>query len=129
MTVHQGNYTSVYTYKVKLHFFSTRPSDRAQIVHTCADRDEIGSQLTNNGPTPPHSDRNPFVSKAVRPTAVRRMQTVCCGQCEAKRRIAALFGEVLLYQHQRIINYDERVHRIKQLTRGNNTIPSHLRRL
>ena len=52
------------TYTFKIHFFSTRPSDRAQIWHACADRDETGSHLKQSWPTPPHSDRNPFVSKA-----------------------------------------------------------------
>ena len=43
---------------IKLNFkkalFSTRPSDRAQILHACADRDEIGSQLKKilTDPTP-----------------------------------------------------------------------------
>ena len=43
----------------------------------------------------------------------------------AMRRFASLFGEVLLYQHETHRHYDESVHRIKQHTRGNNTIPYH----
>ena len=46
-------YKSTSTYKFKRAFFSTRPSDRAQIWHACVDRDETGShqkKLTN--PTP-----------------------------------------------------------------------------
>ncbi len=46
-------YSCSSTYKFKRAFFPTRPSDRAQIWHECADRDETGShqkKLTN--PTP-----------------------------------------------------------------------------
>ena len=34
--------------KIKRHFFRQRRSDRAQILHVRADRDEIGSQLKKN---------------------------------------------------------------------------------
>ena len=40
------------TYKFKT-LFSTRPSDRAQIWHACADRDETGSHPKKNYPTHP----------------------------------------------------------------------------
>ena len=43
--LHLTQTTITSTYKVKSHFFRHGPSDRAQILHACADRDEIGSQL------------------------------------------------------------------------------------
>ena len=61
---------------------------------------------------PPHPisiETRLYRRPSVRPTAVRRLQAVHCGQSEAKRRIAdmrrfaSLFGEMLLYQHQRIV--------------------------
>ena len=45
----------------------------------------------------------------------------------AMRRFAFWGGSTLSTSTHR--HYDESVHRIKQLTRGNNTIPYHIRRL
>ena len=65
-------------YKLEGHFFSNRPSDRAQILHACADRDENGSHLKKIPPTPPQSNTKPIriegLSSDVRRTVVRSGQ-------------------------------------------------------
>ena len=97
-------------YKLEGHFFSNRPSDRAQILQACADRDENGSHLKKSDPPHPNLIQNPFVLKAVRQTAaVRRSSDRRCGQISYAHaslrfaRFASLLGEMLLYQHQRIV--------------------------
>ena len=75
-------------------------------MHACADRDEISSQLTKML-TPPHpivietpSYRRPSgrLQAAGRPSEGR-----CAKSAMRIRRFASLFGEMLLYQHQRIV--------------------------
>ena len=84
------------TYKVKRHFF--RHGRRIAPKFCTHVRIETRLALSSNKfwPTPPHSNRNPFLSKAVRPAAGRPLWTnqLC---------VASLFGEVLLYQHQSIV--------------------------
>ena len=108
---------AIWTTKSKT-LFSTRPSDSAKMLHACADRDENGSHLKK---IPPHFNRNPFLSKAAgRPSEAGR-----CGHISYASLRFAIWGSVTLststHRH-----YDERVHRIKQLTRGHNTIPYHI---
>ena len=89
-------------YKLEGHFFSNRPSDRAQILQACADRDENGSHLNKSDPPHPNLIQNPFVLKAVRQTsAVRQISYAHTSLRFA--RFASLLGEMLLYQHQRIV--------------------------
>ena len=82
--------------KVKRAFFR---DDRDQIWHACADSDETGSHLNKlTHPSPPHLLINLFVSASVRCSGGGR-----CVDRSAMRRFTSLFGEVLLYQHQRIV--------------------------
>ena len=110
--------------------FPNRPSDRAQIVHACADRDENGSHLKKNRTHPPQSNTKPIRIEG-RPSAVSRQpsdgrQTEGVNKSAmrmrrfasiASRRLLrfAFWGNVTLststHRH-----YDESVHRIKQLT-------------
>ena len=89
---HVGCHLSTYTFKT---LFLTRPSYRAQIWHACADRDETSSHLKKIDP--PHSNRNPFESEAVRPTAGGCGPSAAVDK-SAMRSFASLFWEVLLYQ-------------------------------
>ena len=110
---------------------SNRPSDCAKILHACADRDEISSHLKKIAPTPPQSTtkhiliegRQPSVAKS----AVRRPSSEGMYKSAMRMRLFPSFtnfafgGNVTLststHRH-----YDESLHRIEQLTRGNNTI-------
>ena len=98
---------SLSTYKVKRHFFRQGRRIAPKFCTHVRIETRLALSLKKNGPTPPHSDRNPFVSKAVRPTAVRRLQAVRLLWTKRRiadmRRFASLFGEMLLYQHQRIV--------------------------
>ena len=81
--------------KLKGTFFYMAVGPRPNFAHMCALRREWLSPkifFTH----PPHSNRNPFLLKAVRPAAGRPLWTnhLC---------VASLFGEMLLYQHQRIV--------------------------
>ena len=73
------------------------------------------------GPTPPHSDINPFLSKAVQPSDGRQACQISYAHASLRSLNFAFVGNVTLststHRH-----YDESVYRIKQLTRGNNTI-------
>ena len=75
-------------------FFDTAVGSRPNL-HAYADGDETGSHLKKNDPPHPilietRSYRRPLY----RPLYVDK---------SAMRRFASLFGEVLLYQHQRIV--------------------------
>ena len=96
--------------KLKGTFFDT-----AEILHACADRDEMGSQLKIETPS-----RNQFSYRrpsgrlqAIRPAAGCKPPAVD----KAAMRRLAFWGNVTLststHRH-----YDESVHRIKQLSRG-----------
>ena len=109
-------------YKTLKVLLSNRPSDCAKILHACADRDEISSHVKKIAPTPPHSDRNPFLSKAVRPSVSRQQDCQISYAHASLRSLNFAFGGNVTLSTSRHRHYDESVYRIKQLTRGNNTI-------
>ena len=93
------NKMQISTYKVKRHFFRHgHPTSPKFGTHV---RIETRLALTQICFGPPHSNRNPFLSKAVRPSR-RRLQAVR-PLWTHQLCVAWLFGEVLLYQHQRIV--------------------------
>ena len=91
--------------------FSYRPSDRAQILHACADRDENGSHLKKLHP--PQSNTKPIRIEG-------RSSDGQISYAHASLRIA--FGGNVTVSTSTLRHYDESVYRIKQLTRGNHTI-------
>ena len=95
------------------------------MLHACADRDENGSHLKKiDRPNPilieTRSYRRPSGRRlqAVRPKPAAVDNQLCVASLRLFWRSVTLSTST--YRH-----YDERVHRIKQLTRGNNTIPYH----
>ena len=110
-------------------------------MHACADTDENGSYLKKIGPTPPQSNTKPIRIEG-RPSDVSRQpsdgrQTECVDKSAMRmRRLASLaslrfarfaslrfaFGGNVTLSTSTHRHYDESVHRIKQLTRGHNTI-------
>ena len=90
--------------------FSNRPSDCAKILHACADRDEISSHLKKIAPTPPQSTTKPILIEGCQPSvaksAVRRPKACTnqlCACFSSLRSLTSLLGEMLRYQHQRIV--------------------------
>ena len=105
---------------LKYTFFDTAVGSGKKNWHASADRDETGSHLDKFDP--PH----PIL---IETHSYRRPEAACCRPSESlcgHNGYASLrfLGSATLSTstHRR---YDESVHRIKQLTRGNNTIPYH----
>ena len=99
---------------------SNRPSDRTQILHACADRDEIDSAKKNWTHPIPIETRS-----YRRPSAVRRssgLSNQVCASVASLRSLNFAFGGNVTLSTSTHRHYDESVYRIKQLTRGNNTI-------
>ena len=107
------------TYNVKRHFFDTAVGPHPNFARICALRRDWLSPKKNVDP--PH----PILIETRsyrRPSG--RLQAVRCGQITYASLRFAFWGNVTLSTstHRQ---YDESVHRIKQLTLGNNTIPYH----
>ena len=74
-------------------------------IHDVRIETSLALSLKKCWPTPPHCNRNPFLSKAVRPAAgcMPSVRRPLCQISYAHASLRFAFGEMLLYQHQRIV--------------------------
>ena len=100
--------------------FSNRPSDCAKILHACADRDEISSHLKKIAPPPPQSTTKPILIEGRQPSEGVYKSAMRMRLFPSFANFA--FGGNVTLSTSTHRHYDESVHRIEQLTRGNNTI-------
>ena len=89
----------------------------------CADRDENVSHLKKIGPNPPQSNTKPIRIEGRQPSDGRQVwKNQLCACVASLRWLGFAFGGNVTLSTSKHRHYDESVHRIKQLTRGNHTI-------